>query len=70
VKREHIRGILIQNFHRRYGKVGEPNPLGLGYNYEADKVVNDEVVKFLTHNPHSINSKDLARFERDLAVKL
>jgi hypothetical protein len=70
VKREHIRGILVQNFHRRFGKVGETNPLATGYNFEAEKVVHEEAVKFLTHNPHSINSKDLARFERELAVKL
>lgn len=24
IKRDHIRGIIIQNFHRRFGKPGEP----------------------------------------------
>jgi len=69
IKRDHIRDMLIQNFNRRFGRPGEHKPTNQGY-YESDKVILEEATKFLKLHPRSINSKDLARFEQELASKL
>lgn len=68
-KRNHIRDILIQNFHRRFGLPGETKQTNEGY-FESDKIIQEETSKFLKQNPHAINSKDLALFEKELATKL
>lgn len=49
-KRDHIRDILIQNFHRRFGKPGESKQTNEGY-FESDKIIYDETNKFLKQNP-------------------
>jgi hypothetical protein len=38
--------------------------------YENERIIQDEACKFLLENPHSINSKELEKFEKDLAEKL
>jgi hypothetical protein len=37
---------------------------------ESDRIIQDAASMFLLENPHSINSKELEKFEKDLAEKL
>ena len=38
--------------------------------FESNKVINEEIAKFLKQNSNSIKSKDLQHFERELAKLL
>lgn len=68
IKREHIKEILIQNFHRHYHKPG--NDMQGPEFIQCEKMISDETNQFLKQNSHAVNSKDLAKFESDLAKKL
>ena len=61
MKIDHIREILTQNFLRRFGKPGEsPNSKDRDMKslFESNRVINEEIAKFLKQNSNSIKSKD------------